>query len=94
MAYAPDVMNFVWQTARENGLGDFFVNEDGFGITDDHLYINRAGIKCIDIIDQNNSGTGTGFFPQWHTTADDMGVISAATLRAVGTCLKALIGKY
>ena len=49
--FAPDVNKKVWKAARKLGYGNLFINEDGGGVTDDHLFINRlARIKTIDII--------------------------------------------
>lgn len=93
MNYAPQVVNMIWSIARDAGYSDYFVSEVGGAITDDHVFVNRAGIPCIDIIDQN-SGSGRGFFPAWHTTYDTMDNISPETLKAVGQTLTDLIYKY
>ena len=92
--YASDILALVWQTAAECGYADYFVQERGGGITDDHVFVMKADIPCIDIIDQNDKTGDTGFFPGWHTTHDDMGYISASTLNAVGATLERLIYKY
>ncbi|MEG2219736.1 MAG: M28 family peptidase [Muribaculaceae bacterium] len=91
MGYAPQVVNMIWNIAKDAGYSEYFVSEVGGAITDDHVFVNRAGIPCIDIIDQNG---GTGFFPAWHTTYDTMVNISPATLKAVGQTLTNLIYKY
>jgi acetylornithine aminotransferase len=38
------VVNRVWAAANRLGYGNFFVNANGGGITDDHLAINNAGV--------------------------------------------------
>ena len=45
----------------------------------------------IDIIDL---GDGTSFFDGWHTTADDINVISAETLEAVGSTVAKVIYRF
>lgn len=80
----------VWETARRSGYGDRFPNEEGGFIIDDHVFVSRAGIPTIDIIEMRNDETGT--FPTgWHTTHDDMEQIEAASLKAVGQTLLNLI---
>lgn len=80
---AKAVVDKVWSRASSSGYGDRFVNEVGTAITDDHLFINRAGIPCVDIIECMNPVTKS-FHPSWHTLSDDMDVIDPATLKAVG----------
>lgn len=73
----------VWSNAASAGYGSRFPNGVRGGITDDHVFINRAGIPCIDIIECSHPETGS-FSPVWHTVADDMKNIDRATLKAVG----------
>lgn len=91
--YAQGFVNEVWRVAREAGYGDFFVDSQGGAVTDDHIFVNRAGIPCIDIIDQRGD-TGTGFFTQWHTTADTPDIIDPASLEAVGQTVLNVIYSY
>ena len=86
MHYAPAVLNDVWKEAARSGYGSYFVNREGGAITDDHVFVNRAGIPAIDIIAMDPT-TDTGFFPQWHTADDTMEHIDPATLKAVGQTL-------
>lgn len=81
--YAPSIVQKVWSEARNAGYGNYFRNENGGGVTDDHVAINHAGIPCIDIIDMRMEGEH-GFFDGWHTTHDTMDNIDRATLKAVG----------
>ena len=83
MYYAQGIVDEVWRVAAEAGYDDYFIDGSGGAVTDDHVFVNRAGIPCIDIIDQK-SDNGTGFFEQWHTTADTPDMIDTATLKAVG----------
>ncbi len=79
---APGVVDRVWAVARESGFGDRFVNSVGGAVVDDHLFVNRAGIPCIDIIESMHPHTGS-FNPTWHTSADNLGGIDRGTLKAV-----------
>ncbi len=80
---APGVNAKIWSTAARSEYADRFVNEVCGTLIDDHLFVNRAGIPCIDIVECNNAVTNS--FPStWHTTGDDMIEISRRTLRAVG----------
>ena len=87
------IVNKLWDTAKSLGYGDYFPNADGGAMTDDHVFLIKAGIPCIDIIDQR-IGSETGFCPQWHTADDTMSHISKETLKAVGqTVATMLFGK-
>ncbi len=91
MLYAPNIVRKVWETAQRLGYGHMFVNRDGGFITDDHYYVNMIrNIPTINIIHQDDS-TPHGFFPQWHTLADNMDVIDKYTLQAVGETVVAVI---
>ena len=82
MQYASGFGDLVWRHAA----GSHFIDAQGGAVTDDHVFVNRAGIPCIDIIDMR-SDSGTGFCPEWHTVSDTMDAISAATLGEVGQTL-------
>ncbi|MDE5646333.1 MAG: M28 family peptidase, partial [Muribaculaceae bacterium] len=80
---AAKIVDKVWSAAARAGHGDRFVNADGAPVTDDHVYLLKAGIPAIDIIECNNAETGS-FNPTWHTHADGIGAIDRSTLKAVG----------
>jgi len=86
--YAGGFVDAVWRCAA----GSHFVNADGGAVTDDHTFINRAGIPCVDIIDMR-SDSETGFCPVWHTVDDTMEHISASTLGEVGQTLLNVIAE-
>ncbi|MDE6267598.1 MAG: M28 family peptidase [Muribaculaceae bacterium] len=77
------VVNRVWAEAIAAGYGDRFINSTGGAITDDHIYLNKAGIPTIDIIENDNELTGS-FNPTWHTLDDTIENIDPATLGVVG----------
>jgi len=84
---APEVVDRVWRTADEIGLGRVFRSRRGIYLTDDHIPLLEAGIHIIDVIDfeygPNNS--------YWHTTADTPDKLSAASLANVGNLALALV---
>jgi hypothetical protein len=80
---APKIVDKVWAAARKAGHGDVFKDEDGYSISDDHIPINKAGIKCIDVIDFN--------YAYWHTLDDTPDKCSAKSLQAVGETIEQLI---
>lgn len=85
--FASDVVDLVWNTAAKLGYSGTFINREGAGITDDHLFVNRiTHIPTIDIIDTRMQGPGT-FYPYWHTTEDTLDKISKSTLEKVGKVL-------
>ena len=81
---APVIVEKVWGTANELGYSDYFINQVGQGITDDHYFvIQYARIPMIDII--NRPGiTRSGFVGHWHTHGDNMEAIDINTLKMVG----------
>lgn len=91
MMFAPNVVRKVWATARRLGYDNFFVDQQGGFIIDDHYYVNSIrNLPTINIIHQE-TGTGHGFFPQWHTLDDTMEFIDRATLKAVGQTVLTVI---
>lgn len=90
---APELVQRVWNIAQQSGFGGFFRKEMGGMVTDDHVYVNQMGIKCIDIIDMR-PGAETGFFDAWHTTHDTLDRIDPQTLAAVGQTLVNFLFNY
>lgn len=85
--YAPEVVERVWRMAERLGYGAYFPRSPGMAIQDDHVPLNDAGIRTIDIIDFDY-GPGNAY---WHTQADDLSNVSPEGLGAVGTVLAELI---
>ena len=72
----------IWSVAAQLGYSDYFQYENTGGITDDHVYTNKAGIPTIDIYHYDSP---TNFFPPYHhATSDNMSIIDRKTLKAVG----------
>ncbi len=88
--YARQVNDRIHDIARMSGFDNYFIDEIGGAVTDDHTFLNRAGIPTADIIDCTNALTGS--FPRsWHTMADDLNAISTETLHAVGQTVANII---
>ena len=77
---APEVVDLVWRVAAEAGHGNVFVPFEGTTATDDHVELQRVGIRAIDVIDFSY-GPGNGW---WHSPEDSMDKISAQSLGIVG----------
>ena len=85
--YAPEVVERVWTLAEELGYGDYFPRVHGMAVTDDHVPLNRAGIRSIDIIDFDY-GPGNAY---WHTLRDDLEHVSPEGPGVVGEVLVELV---
>lgn len=86
VAGAPDIVERVWATARRVGASAF-IDEVGGQIIDDHLPLQKAGIKAIDVIDLQY-GENNGW---WHTPDDTIDKVAAASLQQVGDVGMALV---
>jgi Zn-dependent M28 family amino/carboxypeptidase len=87
---ASNAVEKVWKAASDIGYGNYFVSQTrNFVGVDDHIYVNKAGVPCIDIIEYNQA-TG-GFGDYHHTHKDNMDVIDKNTLKAVGQTLLEVI---
>jgi glutaminyl-peptide cyclotransferase len=85
--YAPDIVTSVWSTARRLGITQFS-DVNGDEILDDHIPLNEAGIKTIDIIDFAYPDASHRY---WHTHEDTPEHCSAESLGAVGTVVTNVI---
>jgi Zn-dependent M28 family amino/carboxypeptidase len=85
MMYAPSKVKKVWNVAARMGYDDYFVEERGGYITDDHYYVNKIiNIPTINIIHLDNESVNGSFFDHWHTVNDSMEHIDKLTLNVVG----------
>lgn len=86
--FAGDVVNLLWQYAQSVGNTRFkdFVSQP---IYDDHIPLNEAGIKTLNIIDAGLVGANSADPRRnyWHTLNDDMRNISMLTLYDLGRVL-------
>jgi glutaminyl-peptide cyclotransferase len=90
MNYASAATDKVWKAANDIGYSNYFSPQvkEFVGI-DDHIFVNKAGVPCIDIIEYNQA-TG-GFGDYHHTHKDNMALIDKTTLKAVGQTLLEVI---
>lgn len=84
---AGEVVDRVWRTAEQLGYGQYFRRSSQGAIEDDHVPLNHAGIRTIDIIDFDY-GSGNEF---WHTSQDVLENTSPLGLEVVGNVLMELI---
>jgi glutaminyl-peptide cyclotransferase len=87
LRYAPEVVQYVWTTAENLGLNEF-TDDTSADIYDDHIPLNEAGIKTIDLIDFNYPDHSNRY---WHTSEDTPNKCSPSSLQVVGTLLVHLI---
>lgn len=86
--YAAWLSNKVWRTAQDLGYYEYFTNELGDPVSDDHLPLNEiAGIPTIDIIDLQPNSSNKSFPDTWHTLNDNIENIEKSTLEMVGKVL-------
>ena len=75
----PQLMKELWSIAGTLGKSGYFDAAPGPDIMDDHMPLQKAGIKAVDLIDLRD--------PHWHTTADTPDKVSLKSLEAVGVVL-------
>jgi glutaminyl-peptide cyclotransferase len=91
---AGDFQNKIWSTASSLGYQNYFIYEDGGGITDDHVEVHKyARIPSVDIINTSQT-SGTGFAKHWHTLDDNIAVIDKNTMKAVGQTVLQVLYDY
>jgi Predicted aminopeptidases len=73
---APEVVELVWNTAKDLGYAGTFVATPKHTLIDDHLELQKAGIRAIDVVDFD--------YPSWHTKYDTIDKVSAKSLQIVG----------
>jgi glutaminyl-peptide cyclotransferase len=88
--FAPDVVDLVWGTARRLGYTQFVDTRQG-RVTDDHLPLNAAGIRTIDLIDFDYPDESNRY---WHTLQDTPDKCSPGSLEAVGSVLLSVVYEY
>jgi len=85
MAYAPTVVKRLWESAERLGYGDYFKRDVTPETIDDNLFVSEfAGIPSANIVHYQVQVLPMGYGPFHHTHADNLSIISTATLEAVG----------
>ena len=89
--FAPGVVDKVWRVGRFLGYTNYFSEELGGGITDDHVYVNvNAHFPMADIVNMSNDNPH--LFGEYHHTAhDDMNILDKETMKAVGQTLLSVL---
>lgn len=75
---APEVVEVVWTAAKEAGHADVFQAAPKFTLIDDHVSLQKAGIRAIDVVQFYPD------YPYWHTPDDTIDKLDPASLQAVG----------
>ena len=73
---APEVVELVWNAAKDLGYAGTFVASPKHTLIDDHLELQKVGIRAIDVVDFD--------YPSWHTKDDTIDKVSGASLQIVG----------
>lgn len=84
---APEVVERVYGVAEQLGLGAYFPRRVGPWVSDDHIPLNQAGIRTINIIDFDY-GPGNRY---WHTHQDVVENTGPLGLELVGRVLAGVI---
>jgi glutaminyl-peptide cyclotransferase len=71
------LIDAVWNTARELGYGEYFIDDIEHCDGDDHVPFLQAGIEALDIIQ-------LGSYEYWHEAEDTLDKISPQSLKIVG----------
>jgi glutaminyl-peptide cyclotransferase len=92
---AAEVVQRVWQTAKDLGYEEYFIPEVIEAITDDHLPLIKKGLRVIDVIDidygppiDNGARPAATYH---HTMQDTIDKISAKSLQIVGDVATTLV---
>lgn len=83
--YAQPLMQAFYRHAASIGLRSTFPQTYGPTIEDDHIPLNQAGLKTIDLIDFD--------YAPWHTLGDTPDKCSAESLGKVGKALESWLLK-
>lgn len=84
---APEVVERVWNAAKIAGYQKVFIATPGQSLIDDHLPLQLAGIRAIDVIDFSYGSNNS----LWHTLDDTPDKLSAASLQVVGDVAMAVL---
>ena len=91
MQVAPSSVDRIWALAASLNYSNYFANENGPGITDDHVFVNRyARIPMIDVVGMPDDDRHP-FGDYHHTHTDNMSIIDRDALKAVGQVMSAII---
>ncbi len=81
--FAPEVVARVWRQAESLGYSQYFIQQPKYAIRDDHVALQAAGLRAIDVLDID--------YPYHHTMEDTADKVSVESMQIVGTVAMALI---
>jgi hypothetical protein len=90
LEYASNVVDKIWKSANSLGYGGLFERAKTNPTTDDHLFVNAAGIPSAAIVEFHVHQMG-GYGKFHHTHQDNMENISKETLQAIGDVIMDVI---
>lgn len=85
LRYGRSIVHALYDHAKSIGLESTFPKVEGPIIEDDHIPLNQAGLRTIDLIDFD--------YPAWHTQSDTVDKCSAESLGKVGKLLESFLRK-
>ena len=90
MRYASSIVSTVWDMADRLGYGQYFPDNTGGDVMDDHTAVNEIlKIPMIDIVE--TKPTANLFGDYHHTVRDNLDVIDPKVLKAVGQTVTQVI---
>ena len=81
----PALVDHLWRTAARGGY-DSFERAELPAQLDDHVYLSRAGVPSVLLLDRD--------YPAWHTTEDTLERVSARSLGTVSAVVLAALLSY
>jgi len=84
---APEVVDRVWDAAKIAGYSKVFIAAPRHTLVDDHVPLQQAGIRAIDVVDYDYGSNNS----LWHTPDDTIDKLSVESLQAVGDVAMAVI---
>jgi glutaminyl-peptide cyclotransferase len=83
--FAQSINDNVFMIASQLGYKNVFLSQETQDVNDDHVAINEAGIRMIDLIHPLPSGSNDArAYRYWHTQQDTADKCSPKTLKIVG----------
>ncbi|OLS25968.1 MAG: Aminopeptidase YwaD precursor [Candidatus Heimdallarchaeota archaeon LC_3] len=80
------LMNEIWESAKLLGFDNFFLNQPGYAMTDDHIPFKDAGVPVVDLIDFDYLDEDNRNLH--HTTRDNLDYVSEDSLKIVGQTIE------
>lgn len=84
---APEVVERVWDAAKIAGYSKIFIAAPRHTLIDDHVPLQKAGIRAIDVVDYDYGSNNS----LWHTPDDTIDKLSVESLQAIGDVAMAVI---